>query len=570
MSFLMRYSLFNWLEDRNRGYCLLLIGAVLALYLPFLSNPFFFDDLTFFGAASGTYDARTAFLTPRGVPYNTLLWTMHWFGSDLPHAYRLVDAVLHAATAIALFALSRNLLRTLLPQCPADRAQLGMIDFAAAFAALVFAMHPVASYAAGYVVQRSIVMATLFSLLCLLFYLYALVSGRKRWLALSVVAYFLAAFAKEHAVGIPMLITAITVLMRDQVWQRRRELLPALLMTAIAMAAVAVLLVLRIRGVIGTAYEPMASHMFEQAGLPVGQSPVHALSMVTQAGLYFKYLWLWLLPVPGWMSVDMREPFILSWTHWMAWAGPIGFVLVGVWSARLMLRGGWLAIAGLGLLYPWLMFLVEFSSIRVQETFVLYRSYLWMPGLMLVLAALMFQLQRRLAGQQEHLPGLRVVLLLLALAVLTPATLNRLQVAADPWRLWNDAAKMLANDAVPGADRILYNRGNAALAAGRPAEAVSDLDRVVQISPKLYQVHYALGLAHYANKDSAKAEVSFRQGLIIKADNPALLYAHAVTLRQLGRFEESRAAMSAACAAQSQPACFIAARMQAAKNTVTH
>jgi hypothetical protein len=557
----MHILLLAWLKDRNRGYCLLLIGAVLALYLPYIGNPFFFDDLPFFTNEHPPLDPLGYLLAPRTIPYSSLLLTMEWFGSDLPHVYRLVDAVLHAATAIALFVFVRNLLRT---TCAAQTRQ-GVLDFAAAAAALLFALHPVASYAAGYVIQRSIVMATLFALLSQWAYLNALVTGNRVWLLVTVVAYYLACFSKEHAVSLPLLIAAITILMRA----RLRPLSPAsmpplllpLLMTALAMAGVAVLITLRIRGIVGTAYEPMAAHVFAQGGAPQ-DGPSHPLSVATQAGLYFKYLLLWVTPNPAWMSVDMRPAFLSSLTQWQAWAGALAFLLYGGISIRMLFAGGGVALAGFGLLSPWLMFLVEFSSVRVQELFVLYRSYLWMPGLVLVAAVLMVRLQQVMDRRKWSLSWLRLGLLLVLMAILMPATRNRLEVASDTWRLWDDAAQMLQSDAVPGADRILYNRGNAALAAGRPADAVSDLARVARVSPRLILVHQALGLAHFANNDFAKAEGAFRHGLSLKPGDPVLLYARAITLARLGQMRESREEMTAACAAQYMLACLATASMQ--------
>lgn len=556
----MHTLILRWLIDRNRGYCLLLICAVLALYLPYIGNPFFFDDLPFFTNEVNTARAPDL-LALRTIPYHSLWWTMQWFGSDLPHAYRLFDAVLHVATVIVLFLFARNLLR----HACAQQAPQGMLDFAAAVAALTFALHPMASYAAGYVIQRSIVMATLFLLLSQWAYLNALVTGKRAWLVLTVVSYFLACFSKEHAVALPLLIAALTILMRARLRPAASFAMPSLflplLMTALAMGAVAVFISLRVRGIVGTVYEPMAAHVFAQSGLQEN-GPSHALSIATQAGLYFKYLLLWLMPNPAWMSVDMRPAFLPGLMHWQAWAGVLGFLLYGGISIRMLFAGGTVALAGFGLLTPWLMFLVEFSSVRVQELFVLYRSYLWMPGLMLVVAVLTIRLQQVMARRNGPLAWRRLGLLLLVMAILVPATRNRLDVASDTWRLWDDAAQMLRSDTAPGADRILYNRGNAALAAGRPADAVSDLARVAGASPGLVQAHQALGLAHFANHDFPNAERAFQHALSLQPGNAVLLYARAVTLARLGRMTESRADMSAACAGQYMLACLATAGLQ--------
>jgi len=38
----------DYFRQRNRGWVFALLAAVLIVYLPFLGNPFFFDDLPFF------------------------------------------------------------------------------------------------------------------------------------------------------------------------------------------------------------------------------------------------------------------------------------------------------------------------------------------------------------------------------------------------------------------------------------------------------------------------------------------------------------------------------------------
>ncbi|MDB5796341.1 MAG: Tetratricopeptide 2 repeat protein, partial [Paucimonas sp.] len=337
--------------------------------------------------------------------------------------------------------------------------------------------------------------------------------------------------------------------------------LAALGVAALAMAAIGWMTVARVQGVVGMAYEPMSAHLFAQSSLPVSPGLSHALSIATQAGLYFRYLLVWLLPAPAWMAIDMRAEFLPGFGRWEAWAGPIAFAAYGVLATRLLFARGLAGLAGFGLLYPWLLYPLEFSSIRVQETFVLYRSYLWMPGLMLVLATLVVALQRFSLRRSLSMPGLRAALLVSCVLLLAPATVDRLQVASDGWRLWDDAARLLANDSVPGADRIRYNRANAALAAGRYREAVSDLQRVVAISPQLMPVHHALGNAYLANGQPGPAEQEFRLALSHSPANPALRYAWAISLKRTGREAEAREQMRVSCAGNYMPACMVTARL---------
>src|SRR5262249_40825850 len=103
-------------------------------------------------------------------------------------AHRVVSLILHVACAGAIYALARSLqLRPL-----------------AAFAgAALFAVHPVAVYGAGYLVQRSILLATLFSVLSLLMFLRGLRSGRVSDALGAGLLYAVAVLSKEHAILLP-------------------------------------------------------------------------------------------------------------------------------------------------------------------------------------------------------------------------------------------------------------------------------------------------------------------------------------------------------------------------------
>src|ERR1700690_2779675 len=76
----------------------------------------------------------------RWLPYFTLGLSHKLFGPDMP-GYRLPSLLLHAGVAIALYAFLRQLWRAILPAQQAGRLSYSGIAF---FAALIFALHPVA------------------------------------------------------------------------------------------------------------------------------------------------------------------------------------------------------------------------------------------------------------------------------------------------------------------------------------------------------------------------------------------------------------------------------------------
>jgi hypothetical protein len=535
-----RTKLSGYFRSRDRGWVLSLLAAVCLLYLPFLGSPFFFDDLTFFFSGAAEKYAHSGFhFDLRWLPYVSLGWTELLFSNVVTHFFHLGNLLLHAANVILLF----YLLRLLAGAVTAENGNSIAVVRGAWFGALIFAVHPVAVYAAGYVVQRSILMATLFALLMQLAYVRGLLSGQKRWLLLAVAAYFLAVFSKEHSVLMLAVLLALTILVRGKIQASR----PALWATWAAFVAVALLIVLRAKGVFGSPYEAMAADLFEQQGVAESTPMLHLLSVLTQAGLFFKYLALWLFPNPAWMALDMREPFISSLTAWLGWLGAAGFLAYGFVSLRLLLRGGIKGLIGFALLYPWLQFWLEFSSIRVQEPFVLYRSYLWMPGLMLFMPLLLLKWPGK-----KTLSALGLTVLLLA-----PLAVNRLWVFADNYRLWNDAALLLPDDRVAGADRILFNRGQAAAARNKWDAAIADFQRAAAISPQYAPVRFELGWAYGVTGRYQDAMIQFDAAIANDPNFANAYYGKAMLLKMQHENKQAAELMAKSCELKHAMACLI-------------
>lgn len=542
-----RAGLSNYLSQRDRAWVLSLLAAVCLVYLPFIGSPFVFDDLTSFTDERLERYAHSLFhldfsAVPyvRWLPHANLGWIYAVFGDVNTYFFRLGNLLLHAANVILLFYLLRQLAGAVAPE-PADSRP---VVWGAWFGALIFAVHPVAVYAAGYAIQHTILMATLFTLVMQLAYVKGMLTGQKRWLALAVAAYFLAGFSKEHSVAMPAVLVAITILLRTKNRLGRRAFWSCWL----AFAAIALLVVLESsRGLLGTAYEPISSYLFEQQGVEESAPMLHLLSVLTQAGLFFKYLLLWWLPNPAWMSIDMREPFVDSLSAWQGWAGALGFVAYGALGAMLLFRSRWMGLAGLALLYPWLLFVVEFSSVRVQELFVLYRSYLWLPGMMLFFPLLL-----------ARLPGRRTMLALgLAALLLLPLAWNRLWVLADNYRLWNDAALLLTSEKAGGAVRIFYNRGQSSAAKRDWEGAAADFERAMALSPELPQIRKELGVAYFNLGRYQEAIAQFDTAIALKPEFAVAYYNKGMALKMLNQDDLAMQQMKKSCELRHTMGCLI-------------
>jgi hypothetical protein len=333
--------------------------------------------------------------------------------------------------------------------------------------AALFAVHPLAVYGVGYLVQRTILMSTLFILLMLIAYLRWLISGRSALWIWSAVWYLLSAFSKEHGVMAPALALLLTLVIHPPSLALARRLIPPFAVYA----AIAALVISMVKGLLGAAYEPYALDMIRDMQDLHGEwlQASYSLSVITQSFLFFKYV--------SWMSIDMRVPLASSLLAWPYWVGALAFLIYPLCATGMVLRRGRVGMAGWVLAFPWLMFVTELSTVRVQEPFVLYRTYLWFP----VLGAVAVLVLNRLTARVTLALGLVTV------CILVPLSWNRLYTMSDTLLLWEDAAKLLTRGDEPGAGRIYYNRAAALSAKGRNVQALADLDYVsdcIQILPQ--------------------------------------------------------------------------------------
>lgn len=475
---------------KNALLIVMLCAAIALLYGQFLWNPLVFDDLP-------ELDTHFSPFNLRSLPYASLEWGMELFGGQIVY-FRIESLILHMAVAITLLFFLKGLFGRILGE---RRPSEIRVEWLAFFGALLFALHPVAVYGAGYLVQRTIVMATLFSLLAMLLWLKGCAHENKAWLWGSVLCYYLAVLSKEHAIMLPAVLVALTILLQPDWFNRlckRLEVLSAL-------ALVALWVFLAKQGLLGRVYEIYAPDMLPDPGNGLN----YPLSVLTQSWLFFKYVALWLFPNPNWMSVDMREPFATSiWSPYLvAFAAFLGWGWV---SLRLLLKRGRLGLLGFALLFPWLMFMPEFSTIRIQESFVLYRSYLWAAGACALLPLLLDRWDKYMAA---------IVAGAAALAMI-PVSMDRLASFSHPLILWDDAVKLVKDrQDLPGVYRIYYNRGTELLKNDYYDEAIADLSLSSRLNPEWPFPYNNLGSAYLKKQDWQAAVDAYSKAIAVAERN---------------------------------------------------
>lgn len=478
--------------------------------------------------------------SPRVLETGTIVATSEILGSTLMWQ-RLENVLFHITTVMLIFSFSKTLLAWLTDRERSDRD----VVIASFLASLLFLVHPVAAYSVAYLNQRSTEMATIASLLTLMVFWRGLQLNSQKYFIAMVPLYVVTLLCKEHAVMLPALCLCLAVLYDGGVRGKRLlQFLPYALACVVLMYIVVI--VKNNREIIGQAPEHASNFLIENyVRLHPGFNPAKVLwySIQTQGALFFKYWQLWLLPNPMAMSIDMRTGFATS--QYSAYtAGLAAYIVFGL-AATLMLTLGktrTLRFMGFTLLSIWLLFWTEFVSLRLQEVFVLYRSYLWFVFLVPAVALGLLHLEER---KRYMLWGLLFVLF-------TAFAVNRISTMKNEMTVWQDAAFLAkrVKEVRPGIERIYYNLGTAYLNYGHNEQAITALNTALNYVPTAYSRAYALNnlaLAYQRSDHKQEAAQTFIRMTEMQPDNERAWRAAADSLDKAGSPANAKLAWNRAC-----------------------
>lgn len=445
-------------------YAVALAAAIALLYSFSINNQLVFDDERLIdGTIFGQY-GNLMVLKVRSLSAGSFVWLQSILGEGW-WKQRILNIVLHIATALTLYTLVLTLLvRNSWGNDHLTDAFLSSLQNAARAGVALWAFNPVAVYAVAYLMQRSILMATLFVTLGCLSYVRGLMSGRWPWHVLALISYILAVASKEHAVTAILLTVPLFVFLKRP---SKRRILQISAFAFLVIGLMGMYLYGQYGNLLGSLFDLFSQTYAQQleALQPGIRQRLYPLSIVNQASLFFHYGFLWFVPVVGWMSIDLRPVFPITFLSWhgigaVAWLGS----LVG--SAWLIIKGsGSWRLAGLALQIPLLLFVTEFATIWIQDPLVLYRSYLWSMGVPILIASL-------LVGR-NHLQVYAIVSV--AMAALIASSYERIVSLSSPITVWTDASAKIDLQApanAVGRWRPFLNLGEVAVDRGDYKEAL--------------------------------------------------------------------------------------------------
>jgi hypothetical protein len=549
-------------ETRSRGAAaqLLLVAVATAIaYSNTLRATFHFDDYGTIVENPVIRDLGRAWSAsgPRWLGDLTFALNFRLGGLDVA-GYHVANLLIHVGNGLLLFALVATSLQTpRLRNATAGPLVRGYLPLAAA---LIFALHPVATQAVTYVVQRFASLATLFFLASVLLHArarLALEAGRRvTWgaavlLGLSVAASAAAMKTKEIAFTLPLVLALYEWLFFEG--SRRRFLL------ILPCAATALLVPFAHSG-------RLIDPELLGAETTAISRPVYLL---TQTRVVATYLRLVVAPVGQNLDYDFPVSVSLLDTRVLLALGVLAAVTgVATWLLIAARRAGSApgVLAFFGTAWFFVTLAVESSFIPIRDVIYEHRVYLPLAGAAIVLGTAVLEVAGR--ALRRGSPPLRcAAALLVTAAPLGAATWARNRVWKDDLTLWRDVAakspdKPRAHSSLglayaergetreaiaeyrvalrlqPWNPNALYNLGNAYRLTGDLEDALRLYERAVMVAPGLAMAHNNLGALYQAMGRADDAERELREALRL---SPGLAEARVNLDRVLAKRGSTRA-----------------------------
>lgn len=542
---------------RHAAFLALLLGVCVGLYgwtadFPMvfddhtymIDNPFFqevaqlkylrdFEEFANRPARIGSDPDYAVNLILRPVTYATF-YVNHLLDGWHPRWFRVVNLLIHACNSMLAYLLLLVVLRK-----PVARGMLPSSSalFIAGTAALLFAVHPLATESVTYIIQRFTSLVMLFSLLALWLHFLSLdeeSSKVRRWALRigSVVTMLLAMQSKENSVVIPVLAVLIDWLTRGTNLRRTlKHSLPLLL----CLPLIPLLVFLT----------SAAQHGWDfgwHAAVNIVNSRDEPLKhwhyLVTQFTVVAHYLRLMVWPSgqnidPEWPSYDS-----LWQEHVLASLGVLCALLALTWWMFRRGRGTDVRSA-LGWTFTlWFFAAISISSgvVPLPDMMAEHRSYMASLGIFILAACLLDRLRMvhwRQGVMQKAVPAL----VLVAAGALAWATCARNEVWRTNESLWQDTVAKS-----PNKYRTWGNLGTAYSRKGKDEKAVVCYRKALEIEPRFQN-----GLLNLSNsllrlkrpKESLETTlqlIKIDQGAATK---PPVAFTLGLGLAGVGRYDEA-------------------------------
>ncbi|MEW6350027.1 MAG: tetratricopeptide repeat protein [Thermodesulfobacteriota bacterium] len=481
----------------------------------------------------------------RAVSMATFLFDYRVDGLN-PYHVRLVNALLLAATSLAVF-----LLISVMWEIPAVRTRLTAREQTAVALAVafMFAVHSVHSLVVLYAIQRMALLSCLFYVCGVLSYVSTRLGKIRRrgvGYALCAVCFALGLLSKENAITLPVVWVLAEFAFFTGAGRSPKRLVvmclgPALLLGAIL---VAVQMVFRFEGTSGMVN--LISSDYDATGLSLYQV------ILSETVVFFRYLSM--LATPFLVHIGLLQPVVVSQSPidppvtLAAMGGLLAVLVGGVVALRYRPLSGFGILSVVLVLVPEMVLDPKFLCLP-------YRVVLPAVPFLLVVADLAVA-AIECGRARDRLGTVRVLLALAFVAwvgMTAAATLAKAKLWADPILQWGDVVRGYPPQGVPHVERFarsvgLNNLGVAFLRRGRLDEAVRVYEEALRVRPESAVTNNNLGTAKVAQGRVEESLGYFRKAIEIQPRVPEPYVNLGDALMRLGRYQEAKAQLERAVA----------------------
>ncbi len=460
--------------------------------------PRFFSDASTSSILKPNQDYRPLLQATYAINFALSGYNEDPTGTD---SWHWTNILIHFGVAYGVFLIGRRLVGSL-ALAPIPGLNPGVADGACFAAAIVFAIHPIASGPVNYISARSSSLTALFVLLATLFYLRGLARPHRWWrFGVSSLFFALGMFTKVEAVSFLAIAFMAEVLLNPAVrsrpivmrpWQRGMYLRLAPL---VGIAAIVLTI---------WYYQTALRTSDTRAGL--GVTPKDYL--VTQFGAWWYYIGQIVAPFN--FIADYPSYPLSRWSDFFATSG--GFLAFKDPKAVFAFVGWWfIGVTAIVIArrVPAVTFLVgcffvclapHSSIVPLAEPVNEHRPYLPDTAVFLLLAiGLGLFVSRNIKR-----PRLAIGVLVAGLAIpLVGITRQRNAVWHDSISLWSDAAAK-----APESARVQMNLGVALMRAGRYTEAEARFKETIRLAPGYHYAYSNLGVVLGVRGDMAGAKAA--------------------------------------------------------------
>ena len=455
------------------------------------------------------------------------MWSLGTNASEplSPRPFLTTNVLLHALNSGLVFLLVWLLSGRLIP---------------AAFAGLLFGIHPMHVESVAWVSERKDVLYTFFFLLAAIAYERYLDRRKGPWLATAFGLFVLSCLAKGMAVVFPLVMVLLDV------WRRRPPFAARAVLEKAPFAAIAVLFGLIALDVQGggtfhghfTRPDAYVKGMADSLGLTMGQR--------------------WLLPTYGHLMYLVRFFVPLGLSAFYPYPAPGAPLDAGQILAPLVFLAAVSAAIVSRRKAPWLTFGLGWYLVTVAPVLqwvpvgeaVMADRYTYLPyvGLLFALGVGL----ERLTLARPSLKAVVVTACILFSGFLFVRTLRQVETWKNSETLWTSVLHRY-----PRSEMAYVSRGNARGRAGRVEEALTDLREARALGSRRGRLYDGLGNAFGSLGQLDSALAMFDRGLELEPNMPRTYYNRGIAYLRVGRPAEALADFATATRLQPSLATMI-------------